>query len=108
MFWVVRTATPPETLAKALGDAIHSIDPAIAASSRFAMEYYLDRAVAEQRFTLRLLLVFSISALALAAQACMQLISHVLARKTREIGIRLALGAAPEQLARLIANRGSL
>ena len=106
MFWVVRTATPPETLAKALGDTIHSIDPSIAASSRFAMEYYLDRAVADQRFTLRLLLAFSISALALAAQGVYALISHVIARQTREIGIRLALGAAPTQVACMIAGRG--
>src|SRR5215472_2068191 len=106
MFWVVRTSTPPETLAKALGDAIHRIDPSVAASSRFAMDYYLDRAVADQRFTLRLLLVFSISALALAAQGVYALISHVLARQTREIGIRVALGAAPEQVARMIASRG--
>jgi putative ABC transport system permease protein len=106
MFWIVRTATPPETLAKALGDAIHRIDPSVAASSRFAMDYYLDRAVADQRFTLRLLLVFSISALALAAQGVYALVSHVLARQTREIGIRLALGAAPAQVARMIANRG--
>jgi ABC-type antimicrobial peptide transport system permease subunit len=106
MFWVVRTAIPPETVAKALGDTIHRIDPAVAASSRFAMDYYLDRAVADQRFTLRLLLVFSISALALAAQGVYAVVSHVLARQTREIGIRLALGAAPSQLARMIANRG--
>lgn len=106
MFWVVRTATPPETLAKALGDAIHSIDPAVAASSRFAMGYYLDRAVADQRFTLRLLLIFSISALLLAAQGVYALISHIAARQTREIGIRLALGAAPREIARIIALRG--
>jgi putative ABC transport system permease protein len=106
MFWVVRTTTPPETLAKALGDAIHRIDPTVAASSRFAMGYYLDRAIAEQRFTLRLLLVFSLSALALAAQGVYALVSHVLARQTREIGIRLALGAAPAQVARMIAKRG--
>lgn len=106
MFWVVRTVTPPETLAKALGDAIHRIDPSVAASSRFAMGYYLDRAVADQLFTLRLLLIFSISALALAAQGVYALVSHVLAQQTREIGIRLALGAAPAQVARMIANRG--
>jgi putative ABC transport system permease protein len=106
MFWVVRTTAPPETLAKALGDAIHSIDPTIAASSRFPMGYYLDRAVADKRFTLRLLLVFSISALVLAVQGVYALISHVLARQTREIGIRVALGAAPEQVARMIARRG--
>jgi predicted permease len=108
MFWVVRTAAPPETLAKALGDAVRRIDPTVAASSRFAMDYYLDRAIADQRFILRLLLVFSISALALAAQGVYALVSHVLAHQTREIGIRLALGAAPSQVARVIARRGVL
>jgi putative ABC transport system permease protein len=107
MFWVVRTATPPGTLAKALGDAIHKIDSEIAASNRVGMEFYLDRALAEEHFTLRLLLVFALFALVLSAQGIYALISHVFAQHMREIGIRLALGAAPTQVARLITGYGA-
>jgi putative ABC transport system permease protein len=50
----------------------------------------------------RLLLIFSLSAILLAAQGIYALISHLLTQHTREIGIRLALGAAPLQVARLV------
>jgi len=61
-----------------------------------------------QRFNATVLAVFAWIALVLAAAGLWALISHAVARRTHEIGVRVALGAAPRQVLRMVAGRGVL
>lgn len=66
-----------------------------------------DETLAERRFTLLLLAVFACGALGLAALGVYGVAAYSVARRTREVGVRLALGARPEQVLRLIVRQGT-
>ena len=70
------------------------------------MESYLSESVAPRRFNLRLLTIFSVAALLLAATGIYGLISYSVAQRTPEIGIRLALGASRKNIFRIILGHG--
>ena len=89
---VVRTGPAPERLAMAARTLIRDIDPDVPAQAA-SLTTLLGDTMADRRFTLQALGAFAVAALLLALVGIWGVVSHAVARRRREIGIRLALGA---------------
>jgi putative ABC transport system permease protein len=103
---VIRTATAPERLAAPIRRAIHAVDPEQPILEPMTMEQVLDREVSHRKLQSTLLGTFSALALLMASLGMYGVLSHTVARRTREIGIRLALGARPGAVLRRVIVQG--
>jgi putative ABC transport system permease protein len=108
MYVVARTAGDPAQLAGAARRAVRELDPLLAITGIRTMTEMIDRSVAGPRFTMLLLGVFGMVALVLAAIGIYGIMSHTVKRRTREIGIRVALGARPVDVLRLVVGQGMM
>lgn len=103
---LVRTAGSPAALVPAVRGAFRQIDDALAVFGVEPLDDTLSRSIAEQRFTMWLLGVFAAMALVLAAIGVHGVLTYTVARRTPELGIRLALGAEPFRLRRAVVLEG--
>jgi putative ABC transport system permease protein len=99
---VVRTAGDPMALAGAVRAAVLSVDPQQPMDSPAALERFLADSLGPQRFRSALLVILSVIGLALAALGVYATTSRAVTERTRELGVRLALGATPASLARQV------
>ena len=105
-FWVLRTAVHPLSLEAAVRKEIRAIDSSVPASSIQSMEQIMAGALAARRFSLFLVGTFATTALLLAAAGLYAVISYGIGQRTREIGLRLALGATYSGVLRMILGEG--
>jgi predicted permease len=95
---LLRTGGDPGSLGSAVRAAVHAVDPALPAFGIEALERTVGRSVSQQRFTMLLLGGFAVTAIALALIGVHGVLSYLVARRRRELGLRLALGAAPREV----------
>lgn len=108
MSYVVRTAgASPLAVVGAVRRAIAGIDPALAVANVETLEQVFDRAIAQTAFTMILLLVAAAIALLLGLVGVYAVTSYVVAQRTSEIGVRMAIGANPRNIAAMIVSQSA-
>ena len=108
MSWVVRTDTAGPALERQMREALRSLDPKQPFSSFRTMDEIKSAAVDDQRFQMTLLGVFSGIGLLLATAGVYGLVSYSATQRTREFGIRMALGAPRALILRTVIRSGAI
>jgi putative ABC transport system permease protein len=106
MLLVVRTQADPAALIAPIRQQIAALDPEQAASAFQTMESLLADASARRRFQTALVTAFSLLALLLAAIGVYGVMGHMVMQRSREIGVRLALGARSEDVVGMMLRSG--
>jgi predicted permease len=106
MTLVVRTAGDPATIASAVRDEVHRLDPDLPIAAMRTMVDIVSAAVAPRRFQMVLTSLFAVVALLLGIVGIYGVVSYAVARRIREIGLRMALGARRENVMRAVFANG--
>ena len=105
-YLAVRTAATPQAFAEPLRRAVDRVDKDQSIYVLMAMQELLDNSVAPRRFGVVTLGVFGAMALILAAAGIYGVASYSVARRTQEIGVRMAMGAHASDIARMVIGQG--
>ncbi|HEU4630214.1 MAG TPA: ADOP family duplicated permease [Gemmatimonadaceae bacterium] len=102
----IRTGGPPSALVPALRRVVAETAPGVALASAAPFDTYLDGPLAQPRLNALLLAVFAGAAVLLAAVGLFGVMATMVRRRTRELGVRMALGATAGDVRRLVLRRG--
>ena len=103
---VVRTVGSPAAMVPSVRGAVHEVNPTVALTDARTLASVLRASLARQRFTLTLIGAFAATALLLAVLGLYGVIAMTVQARRRELGVRLALGARPAELVRLVVGDG--
>jgi len=103
---VVRTTLAPSSLVQAVRRAVSSLDPTVPISAVATMDDVIAQSTAQRRLALVLFAAFAVAALLLSAAGIYGVLAGNVAERTREIGLRAALGAAPREIMSLVITQG--
>ena len=103
---LMRTRETPGAIRTALTQEVHALDPNLAPIAPFRVQEQVDRKGYTQRLAATLVAIFGAMALFLAAIGLYAVMSYFVSQSTRELGLRMALGANAKNLLRLVVSRG--
>jgi predicted permease len=104
-FWAVRLRTEPAAFGPSFLRLLHEVDPAVATAGTTDLRAYVNGAIAPRRFSVGLLVAFTLIALLLTTLGVYGIAAYTVEQRRREIGVRMALGATPRGIVRLILGR---
>ena len=107
LYLTIRTAGDPALLANAVRTTLASIDPDVPLAEVQTMSDALGDWAAQRRLTTLIVTLFAVLALTLGAVGIYGVMAHLVTLRTREIGIRIALGAIPSEILTLVATQGT-
>jgi predicted permease len=99
---VVRTRLAPESAFRVVRDAVHQLNPNLAFAEQTTMQQVVDASLGPQTLAARLLAIFGFAALLIAVAGIYGLLAYSVSQRTRELGVRLALGAQRENILWLV------
>ncbi len=105
---VVRSALPAQPLANTVRNVIWSVDKELPAAEVMPMQHYVDEWQSDRKFTTLLLVIFAGLALLLGTIGIYGVLANLVASRIREIGIRMAIGATPGQIGKLVLRQSML
>ncbi len=106
MAYAVRTTAEPLAAVGTVREALKSVDPDVAIANINTMDDLVSTSTGPRRFSMVLLTVFSLLAAALAAIGLYGVMAYTVTQRTQELGVRLALGATPGEVQRMVMGQG--